>query len=169
MDDRGQNWGNGRRSCRDNGRANVEKLSFFSLFPCHRRSAELNRRPSNCGKRRTAKLESKAITRRSTRPTARSTRANGNTIRSTVREALLDRNRARRSPDLGKGTYLWKSTGDVYEGDFANDKRNGFGTLTVKTVDGKSQRQYAGGWKNDKRHVCSLERDRRSLSLCSFV
>ena len=59
--------------------------------------------------------------------------------------------------DLGKGIFLWKSTGNVYEGDFANDQRNGFGTLTVKTADGKSQRQYAGGWKNDKRHVCCLE------------
>ena len=54
---------------------------------------------------------------------------------------------------IGKGIYVWKSTGDFYEGDFANDTRTGFGTLTVKTADGKTQRQYAGGWKNDKRHV----------------
>lgn len=54
---------------------------------------------------------------------------------------------------IGKGIYIWKSTGDFYEGDFSNDKRTGFGTLTVKTEDGKFQRQYAGGWKNDKKHV----------------
>lgn len=54
---------------------------------------------------------------------------------------------------IGKGIYVWKSTGNFYEGDFANDARNGFGTLTIKTEDGKLQRQYAGGWKNDKRHV----------------
>lgn len=54
---------------------------------------------------------------------------------------------------IGKGIYTWKSTGNFYEGDFANDTRTGFGTLTVKTEDGKFQRQYAGGWKNDKKHV----------------
>ncbi|CAF3322959.1 unnamed protein product [Rotaria socialis] len=52
----------------------------------------------------------------------------------------------------GKGIYIWKSTGDFYEGDFANDMRTGFGTLTVKTVDGKFQRKYAGGWKNNMKH-----------------
>ena len=54
---------------------------------------------------------------------------------------------------IGKGIYVWKSTGDFYEGDFANNTRTGFGTLTVKTDDGKLQRQYAGGWKRDKKHV----------------
>ena len=55
---------------------------------------------------------------------------------------------------------MWKSTGDFYEGDFANGTRTGFGTLTVKDSNGKFQRQYAGGWKNDKKHVrqsCSVE------------
>jgi hypothetical protein len=54
---------------------------------------------------------------------------------------------------IGKGIYIWKSTGNFYEGDFANDTRTGFGTLTIKTQDGKFQRQYAGGWKSDKKHV----------------
>jgi hypothetical protein len=54
---------------------------------------------------------------------------------------------------IGKGIYVWKSTGDFYEGDFSKNTRTGFGTLTVKSADGKHQRQYAGGWKNDKRHV----------------
>ena len=57
---------------------------------------------------------------------------------------------------IGKGIYVWKSTGNFYEGDFANDTRTGFGTLTVKTPDGRFQRQYAGGWKNDKRHVSEI-------------
>lgn len=89
------------------------------------------------------------------------TKANGEAIRNTVRQkrSFLSRERENRDDfsDLGKGIFLWKSTGNVYEGDFANDQRNGFGTLTVKTGDGKSQRQYAGGWKNDKRHVCCFE------------
>lgn len=59
---------------------------------------------------------------------------------------------------IGKGTYTWKSTGDFYEGDFADDTRTGFGTLTVKTSDGKLQRQYAGGWKNNMKHVLKSKR-----------
>jgi len=57
---------------------------------------------------------------------------------------------------IGKGVYVWKSTGDFYEGDFANGTRTGFGTLTVKAPDGQFQRQYAGGWKNDKKHVSEI-------------
>jgi len=68
-------------------------------------------------------------------------------------ECLINKDLQSISVRIGKGIYVWKSTGNFYEGDFANDKRNGFGTLTVKTDDGRLQRQYAGGWKNDKKHV----------------
>jgi hypothetical protein len=69
------------------------------------------------------------------------------------------------STRIGKGIYVWKSTGNFYEGDFSNATRTGFGTLTVKNTDGKLQRQYAGGWKKDKRHVKEFILNR----YCSFL
>lgn len=89
---------------------------------------------------------------------ALSTRAIGRTTEDMVRAlklVLKSDTRSSLSHRIGKGVYVWKSTGDFYEGDFANGTRTGFGTLTAKTADGQFQRQYAGGWKNDKKHVCN--------------
>ena len=53
----------------------------------------------------------------------------------------------------GKGTYRWKGNGAIYDGDWSDDKRNGFGTFSVPNKTGNYQKQYSGGWKNNKRHV----------------
>jgi hypothetical protein len=44
----------------------------------------------------------------------------------------------------GQGTYKWPS-GNIYEGEWVGDKRNGRGTQ--KSNDGKILK--AGNWKND--------------------
>ena len=54
---------------------------------------------------------------------------------------------------LGKGTNFWKKNGALYDGDWRNNKRCGFGTLSVPGEGGDYKRVYAGGWKADKRHV----------------
>jgi hypothetical protein len=54
---------------------------------------------------------------------------------------------------LGKGTYKWKASGCLYDGDWKDDMRNGFGTLSIPTPDGGFQKQYSGGWKDNKKHV----------------
>jgi len=59
---------------------------------------------------------------------------------------------------LGKGTYKWKATGALYDGDWKEDKRNGFGTYSIPTEDGGYTKQYSGGWKDNKKHVCLLLR-----------
>jgi len=51
----------------------------------------------------------------------------------------------------GNGTYTWKKTKAMYEGDWSLDKRNGYGTLSF-LVNGAYKKQYTGGWKDDKRH-----------------
>ena len=57
----------------------------------------------------------------------------------------------------GKGTQVWKKNGAIYDGDWREGMRNGFGMYSVKTGD-TYVKQYAGGWKNDKRHVsCTCE------------
>ena len=53
----------------------------------------------------------------------------------------------------GKGTYTWKQTGAIYDGDWKNDQRNGFGTYSTPAKGGGYNKQYSGGWKNDMRHV----------------
>lgn len=53
----------------------------------------------------------------------------------------------------GKGTYKWKDTGCIYEGDWKKNKRNGFGTLSYPDGRGGYKKEYSGGWKNDLRHV----------------
>ena len=57
---------------------------------------------------------------------------------------------------LGKGTYKWKKTGALYDGDWKEDMRNGFGTYSIPTEDGGYTKQYSGGWKDNKKHVCVL-------------
>ena len=53
----------------------------------------------------------------------------------------------------GKGTYKWKNTGCLYDGDWRDDNRNGFGTYSIPTPQGGYIKQYSGGWKDDKKHV----------------
>ena len=49
---------------------------------------------------------------------------------------------------------MWCKTGAVYDGDWKDDKRHGYGVYSV--MDGGAlMKQYAGGWKNDKKHVSS--------------
>lgn len=49
----------------------------------------------------------------------------------------------------------WKKKGAVYDGDWQDDKRHGYGMYSVADGLGGYRKQYAGGWKNDKRHVSS--------------
>jgi hypothetical protein len=53
----------------------------------------------------------------------------------------------------GKGTQVWKKTGAIYDGDWQAGLRHGFGTYSVKKAEGVYMKEYAGGWKNDMRHV----------------
>ena len=53
----------------------------------------------------------------------------------------------------GKGTQVWKKTGAIYDGDWQAGLRHGFGTYSVKKAEGIYMKEYAGGWKNDMRHV----------------
>ena len=50
---------------------------------------------------------------------------------------------------------MWKKTGAIYDGDWKEGMRNGFGMYSVKKGD-EYVKEYAGGWKNDMRHVCGL-------------
>ena len=54
---------------------------------------------------------------------------------------------------LGKGTMTWKKSGAIYDGDWKDDHRCGFGTYSFPEGAG-FRKVYSGGWKNDKRHVC---------------
>ena len=56
---------------------------------------------------------------------------------------------------VGKGTYKWKETGTIYDGDWKKGKRNGFGTYSRPDAKKKGAfvKEYSGGWKNDMRHV----------------
>ncbi len=47
---------------------------------------------------------------------------------------------------------MWKKRGCIYDGDWRGDVRHGFGTYSVKRK-GSYVKEYAGGWKNDMRHV----------------
>ena len=48
---------------------------------------------------------------------------------------------------------MWKKTGAIYDGDWQAGLRHGFGTYSVKKAEGVYMKEYAGGWKNDMRHV----------------
>ena len=54
---------------------------------------------------------------------------------------------------VGKGTQVWKKTGAIYDGDWKDNQRCGFGTLSYPDNE-VFRKVYSGGWKNDKRHVC---------------
>lgn len=47
---------------------------------------------------------------------------------------------------------MWCKTGAVYDGDWKDDKRHGYGVYSVMRK-GALVKEYAGGWKNDKKHV----------------
>ena len=53
----------------------------------------------------------------------------------------------------GKGTFIWKKKGAIYDGDWANDMRNGYGTYSLPLATGEYRKVYSGGWKDDKRQV----------------
>ena len=55
--------------------------------------------------------------------------------------------------NVGKGTFKWKATGALYDGDWKEDMRNGFGTYSIPTEDGGYTKQYSGGWKDNHKHV----------------
>ena len=58
---------------------------------------------------------------------------------------------------VGKGTQVWKASGDLYDGDWEAGMRHEFGTLSVRDEDsGEYVKKYSGGWKHDKRHVREL-------------
>lgn len=52
----------------------------------------------------------------------------------------------------GKGTMMWKKSGAIYDGDWKDDCRCGFGTFSVSEGAGY-RKVYSGGWKNGKKHV----------------
>ena len=56
----------------------------------------------------------------------------------------------------GKGTFEWKSNKAIYDGDWESDVRCGYGTYSLPKGDGTYEKVYAGGWKDDKRHVRKL-------------
>ena len=51
---------------------------------------------------------------------------------------------------------MWKSSGDIYDGDWEAGLRHGFGMLSVRVVGGEYVKKYSGCWKNDMRHVSSI-------------
>ncbi|BFY99184.1 hypothetical protein BsWGS_02224 [Bradybaena similaris] len=57
----------------------------------------------------------------------------------------------------GKGTFRWKDTNKVYDGDWKKGKRSGFGTLTRADGKGGFTKEYSGGWKNDMKHGYGTE------------
>ena len=50
---------------------------------------------------------------------------------------------------------MWKKTGAVYDGDWKDNMRHGFGMYSVKQGDAYVK-QYAGGWKEDMRDVSCI-------------
>ena len=52
----------------------------------------------------------------------------------------------------GKGTQVWKKTGAIYDGDWKDGMRHGFGMYSVRKGE-EYMKEYSGGWKKDMRHV----------------
>lgn len=50
---------------------------------------------------------------------------------------------------------MWKKTGAVYDGDWKDNMRHGFGMYSIKQGDAYVK-QYAGGWKEDMRDVSCI-------------
>nr|CAD7430459.1 unnamed protein product [Timema monikensis] len=51
----------------------------------------------------------------------------------------------------GKGAHHLR-TNKLYEGDWKNDSRHGYGILSTKRSDGTYSTTYAGEWRNGRRH-----------------
>ena len=66
----------------------------------------------------------------------------------------------------GKGTQVWKKSGAIYDGDWQSGLRHGFGTYSVKRGEGFYMKEYAGGWKNDMRHVSFTYNPVDHLDIC---
>ena len=58
----------------------------------------------------------------------------------------------------GKGKYLYKKTSTIYDGDWLNDERHGYGVLTRLVSGGELMTEYAGGWKEGRKHVSARSR-----------
>lgn len=64
---------------------------------------------------------------------------------------------------------MWKKSGAIYDGDWKDDRRCGFGTYSV-SEGGGYRKVYSGGWKNDKRHVGIHDHNAKLNSTCiTFV
>ena len=50
---------------------------------------------------------------------------------------------------------MWKKTGAVYDGDWKDNMRHGFGMYSIKQGDAYVK-QYSGGWKEDMRDVSCI-------------
>ena len=51
---------------------------------------------------------------------------------------------------------IWRKSGTIYDGDWKDGQRCGFGTYSL--TEGSGYRKvFSGGWKNDKRHVSSVQ------------
>lgn len=48
---------------------------------------------------------------------------------------------------------MWKKSGALYDGDWENGERSGFGTLSARDDVGGMRKAYAGAWKHNKKHV----------------
>ena len=53
----------------------------------------------------------------------------------------------------GKGTQVWRASGDIYDGDWEAGMRHGSGNLSARDDSGHYVKKYSGGWKYDRRHV----------------
>ncbi len=52
----------------------------------------------------------------------------------------------------GKGTYVFKKTGAVYDGDWKDDKKEGYGVWSEPHKD-QMVKKYVGHWKAGKKEV----------------
>ncbi|GAX23103.1 hypothetical protein FisN_25Lh060 [Fistulifera solaris] len=57
----------------------------------------------------------------------------------------------------GEGTMTW-SNGDVYKGQFVNDRRSGHGVLTFASDTQHDNGEYVGDWANDNMHGSGTRR-----------
>ena len=68
----------------------------------------------------------------------------------------------------GYGT-LTMPNGDKYEGEWKMNKRHGRGTQWVKTENGKLRKRYTGNWKNNKKDVRDDQRKQTNSDSPSFI
>lgn len=54
----------------------------------------------------------------------------------------------------GKGTQVWKRAGAVYEGEWKQNGRDGYGMLSkLQRSTNKYVKVYSGTWRKDKKEV----------------